>query len=590
MNWLLGKFERKLNDLSIMRKLTLLYVFCVLVPLVVTDGAVLSILLQGERKEQKYEMENVASAVQSDLRYTFEEAAKMASSLYIDRSINEFLEKKYQSGIDYFMASNNIMEKTFYEIGSGTKSSNVIMFGDNETIVSGNRFHKISSIREEEWYKTLQSSGEDMLLQFYYIGDTTPSASSVKKISLIRKLDYFKDLPSEKLVRIDLDYNTMVRRLNNMKYSMPVFVCTGNKILFSNVGYSGSSSDFEYLSGNEKIGSELTFSMYGCAIRVLVIQPEDTIVTRIRQYMPLILFLLAINILLPLLLARMINRSFTVRLFTLRRAFEQVDAESLKEIENIEGEDEIGGLMRNYNHMVARSRELIKTVYKDRLERQRMDMAKQNAELLALHSQINPHFLFNVLESIRMHSVIKGEEETAAMIERLAILERQNVQWRSDYVKISEELQFIKAYLELQKYRFGDKLSYQIEVEKACENYYLPKLTIVTFVENACVHGAEKKAMACWIYVRIYEQDGILCIEVEDTGDGMDEGMVRAFLYRMRTCGIEELIGNNHVGMLNACLRLRMTTNERAEFELESEKGVGTFVLIKVPLEVLKQE
>ena len=199
-------------------------------------------------------------------------------------------------------------------------------------------------------------------------------------------------------------------------------------------------------------------------------------------------------------------------------------------------------------------------------------------------------FLFNVLESIRMHSVLKGEEETASMIERLAVLERQNVQWRSDYVTISEELQFIEAYLELQKYRFGNKLSYEIEVEKECERYVLPKLTLVTFVENACVHGAEKKAMSCWIYVRIYRKNDMLCIEVEDTGDGMEEDAVEAFLYKMRTCSIEELMGNKHVGMMNACLRLRMSTDERAEFELESEKGVGTYILIKVPLEVLKQE
>lgn len=593
MNWLLKKVEKKLNDLSIMRKLTLLYVMCVLVPLVLTDGVVLTIILQGERAEQKYEMENVASAVQSDLTYTFEEAAKMANSLYIDRSINEFLEKRYESGVDYFKASAGVMEKTFYEISSGTQNTNVIMYSDNETIVNGNHFHQISSVKEEEWYQTLQYSGGDILLIFYYIGEAAPTSTTPRKVSVIRKLDYYKDLPSEKLVKIDLDYSTIVRRLNDMKFNMPVYLCKGNQILFSNVGYSGNRTQFSYLPDKIKIDKkvyEREFNIYGSEMRILVMPPEDTVFTRMEQYTPLILFLLAVNILLPLILARMINRSFTVRLFELGHAFEQIDAESIKEIEEIQGHDEISGLMRNYNRMVVRFRELIKTVYIDRLERQKMDMARQNAELLALHSQINPHFLFNVLESIRMHSVLKGEEETASMIERLAVLERQNVQWRSDYVTISEELQFIEAYLELQKYRFGNKLSYEIEVEKECERYVLPKLTLVTFVENACVHGAEKKAMSCWIYVRIYRKNDMLCIEVEDTGDGMEEDAVEAFLYKMRTCSIEELMGNKHVGMMNACLRLRMSTDERAEFELESEKGVGTYILIKVPLEVLKQE
>ena len=134
------------------------------------------------------------------------------------------------------------------------------------------------------------------------------------------------------------------------------------------------------------------------------------------------------------------------RLTVLSDTFEQVEAESLKEIKNVRGRDEIGNLMHNYNRMVRRSRELIKTVYKDRMEKQQMDIARQNAELLALHSQIDPHFLFNVLEGIRMHSVLKGETETAEMIQRVAVLERENVNWKKDMVSIREEINFIENH------------------------------------------------------------------------------------------------------------------------------------------------
>ena len=92
--------------------------------------------------------------------------------------------------------------------------------------------------------------------------------------------------------------------------------------------------------------------------------------------------MLAVNILLPWLLTYIINRSFTVKLQELSLAFDSVDAESLKEIESVRGKDEIGSLMRNYNRMVHRYRELIKTVYQDRLKRQEMDIARQNAESL----------------------------------------------------------------------------------------------------------------------------------------------------------------------------------------------------------------
>jgi len=232
--------------------------------------------------------------------------------------------------------------------------------------------------------------------------------------------------------------------------------------------------------------------------------------------------------------------------------------------------------------MVNRMNDLIQRVYKNRLEKQEIDLARQNAELLALHSQINPHFLFNVLESIRMRSIIQGEEVTAGMIEKLAVLERQNINWASDNIRLEEEISFVKAYLELQQYRFGNRLHYEIDLPEACADYYIPKLTLTTFVENACVHGMEQKTSACWIYVRVYLKGTFLCIEIEDTGGGMEEDAVEKMNRSMRECTIEDIKENAHVGIINACLRLKMISRGNVEFIMESEKGVGTFMTIKV--------
>ena len=119
---------------------------------------------------------------------------------------------------------------------------------------------------------------------------------------------------------------------------------------------------------------------------------------------------------------------------------------------------------------------LIQTTYVDKLKQQEMDIARQNAELLALQSQINPHFLFNALESIRMHSLLKNEMETAEMVEHLAVMQRVNVDWHSDLVSVREEIKFVEAYLKLQKYRFGERLSYSLDISPACYDVVLPKL------------------------------------------------------------------------------------------------------------------
>ena len=459
----------------------------------------------------------------------------------------------------------------------------MVLFGDNEGIINGGQLYRTENIRSAQIYEMLEQSDRDMILCFYY-QDTKMNLFSDRKVSLLRRLDYFRYLPGEKLIRIDFDYSDLVQRFNKMNYEVPVYICQGDRILFSNEGHSELKKDYDHLTGKEKIALEKDFSMCGEEFRILIMEPTDGILPNMKQHIPPLLLLILINLLLPMILMNLLNASFTKRLGILSNAFDQMEGEELAELTQIEGEDEIAALMKNYNRMVRRLRELIRTVYKDRLERQEADLAKQKAELLALRSQINPHFLFNVLESIRMHSILKKEEETADMIQKLAIMVRQNVDWSSDSNTIKRELAFVEAYLSLQKYRFGERLSYQINAQEDCQNILVPKLTITTFVENACVHGIEAKSFPGWIFVRVYTENDALCMEIEDTGGGMDEAEVERIQDRMRNASLKMLKEKGRVGMVNTCLRIRMMTEDTAQFSVESEPGIGTLVSIRFPL------
>ena len=142
----------------------------------------------------------------------------------------------------------------------------------------------------------------------------------------------------------------------------------------------------------------------------------------------------------------------------------------------------------------------------------------------------------------------------------------------------------------MQKYRFGDRLSYKLDVEDDCEQLQIPKLSIVTFVENACVHGIESKGTPGWIFVRIFKEDENVCLEIEDTGSGMDEEKANILLERMTDANIDMLQSKGRVGIVNACLRLKMITNDEVHFELESEEGVGTLIQIQIPYKFLETE
>ena len=583
--WLV-KLERWMNNYKLNKKLLFLYVVCVLLPLIVTDSVVIYIALHTEEVKQQHMMENDVNAVQFSFSNSIESAASVVKAVDTNEYIDNFLNEKYESSLSYFVACNKA-KKLLFNNNIGGDSSRMTIYADNETITNGGKFSRLSSIKDEEWYQYMVQTGCNTCVYTYYDQSRSPVVGAKRKILFLRRMNCYGS-GCEKVVKIELDYGALVRGLVKMNYESPIYICSDGKILYSNDGKSSSTGmDFLPFIYEDQVGYEKEMTVYGKTLQIYALKSKANIVDSMLQNAPLILLLVLINAVFPLTFMVAINRSLTTRIRELGQAFESVDQDRLVSIACVRGKDEIGALMQNYNRMVDRTNELIQTVYKDRLKKQEMDIARQHAELLALHSQINPHFLFNALESIRMHSIIKQEYETADMVSKLAVMTRQNVDWGEELVEIRREMEFVEAYLGLQKYRFGDRLSYQLDVAEDCRELRLPKLTVVTFVENACVHGIERKTTPGWIFVRISRDEEELCIEVEDTGDGMDEQTVEILNEKLQNPSIEQLKDKSRVGMLNASLRIKMLTSGNYRISIESEQGVGTMIQLRLSLEAL---
>ncbi len=576
----LARVGGRLNDLSLRKKLRYLYYFCVLGPILLTDAVILLSLVRAERSEQGRQMADVASAVQYNVTNFTETPAVIARTIYLDSSIREFLETDFESPAEYYKGYRRITNQSVLSGITQIDNSVVTVYADNEGIVNGGGFIRVSDVREEEWFKKYAGSPLDTQLIIYYDRD-----AKARVISLLRNLGWFAgDGKTKMFVKIDLNYSSLVSDTINMKYDFPVYICAGYTTIISGEGPNNQGDRFTTFTRAREVGLEEEFDLYGETLTVRVLRRTNSVLAFLRDNALIVTLLLLFNIISPQFVMNLVEYSINSRLFRLGDVFNKVDSEELITIPGDNGRDEIGGLMDNYNRMAVRMNGLIDQVYRNRLREQEMDIARQNAELLALQSQINPHFLFNALESIRMHSILKSEHETADMVEKLAIMERQNVDWSTDTNTVRRELEFVEAYLGLQKYRFGERLNYRIELEPGCEDILVPKLTVTTFVENACVHGIESKTSPGWIFVRVNTEGEDLCVEVEDTGGGMDEEETRALEERMRSASIDMLRGKGRVGVVNACLRIRMMTDGAAKFELESEKGIGTVFTVRIPM------
>ena len=576
---------RYLNSLKLGQKLHLLFLLCVLIPMLITDGIIIKNVQEASKINMGLDTEKTAYTTQYCLSNFLEYPVNVANNIYRSSVLENFFNETYPTSADYYTAFYRLHRDQIFDDNLGISGSRVYIYADNKTILNGSGYYRMERAKENEWYPAFEDSEKTSTLYFYYGRNNVGSGSFKRKLTLIMKMDMPSFSGCEKLLAIDLDYSAMTRELIDLDLNSDIYICDGDKILLSNRPDYRVQDNYDTLELSSKNVYKYPITLYDRDYTLYVIPRLQSAWQYISGRSGLLMMFVLINLILPLLMMRLIEGSITSRILSLERSFESVEDDELKTIDKVEGNDEITGLIKSYNRMVERMNELMHTVYKDRLQQQENDIARQNAELLALHSQINPHFLFNALESIRMHSLIKKENETAEMVGKLAIMERSYVSWGDDLIPVHREMDFVKAYLLLQKYRFGDRLNYELEIEDDCVDIEIPKLTIVTFVENACLHGVERKAANGWIFVRAYREGDSLALEVEDTGEGMNEELQNAINKQLEEVSLENMKGKKHVGMMNACMRLKLLTKGRARYRLESEEGVGTVMHITIPID-----
>ena len=574
--------DKGLNSLQLREKIIGLFLFCVILPLITIDGIIINNILREEKVESLREAEKVADTVVNYGEDVINTCHNIATSVDQNYRVGEILGQTYETTFDYYDNYHKMSENYFFQTLTRFNNMKVKLYTSNDTVVSGGYVGRTSDIDDTEWFNDFINSGDKYTFRCDF--DTSSGVTeSKRRIFYFGKLS-FKNCPYDTYIRIDLNYSTVSSEITRLCNLESVYICADDEIIFSSEGYNNLNTpypEFEKNNGNYYVKDVTNL---GNITQIAVKIKSATSLKYLFDNKISIVLLLAISLLLPAFVLYKINNSIVYRIKKLDQVFGKRENDELVRVDNPEGSDELGNLMFNYNKMVDQVNNLIQIVYKERLKEQEMSIARQKAELLALHSQINPHFMFNALESIRMHSLIKGETETAEMVEKLALMERQYVNWDSDMISIEQEVSAVEAYLLLQKYRFGDKLKYEISIEESCKERLIPKLTVVTFVENACVHGMENKTSECFVYLRVYNKNNDFIIEVEDTGNGIDDERLNEIKEKAKTINIEDLKSDKHIGIYNALLRLKMTMGDEYRFDIESEEGIGTLIQIIFPM------
>ena len=238
--------------------------------------------------------------------------------------------------------------------------------------------------------------------------------------------------------------------------------------------------------------------------------------------------------------------------------------------------DEIGMIGLEYNKMAENIETLIEKVYK-------MELTQKQAELEFLQMQINPHFLYNALDTISWMALAKGNMDVSEMTIALAELLRATIK-KESFVTLREEMNTVKDYLLIQQERFGDKISAEYFVEEDAYFCMVPNFILQPVIENAIIHGLEPKIEKGKVSINISIQDEFLTFLVEDNGVGMDEKEILDLYKKCRENNTKQSIG-----LKNVYRRLLLCYGEASMLKIESKKEQGTRISFLIPRNISKK-
>jgi two-component system sensor histidine kinase YesM len=234
--------------------------------------------------------------------------------------------------------------------------------------------------------------------------------------------------------------------------------------------------------------------------------------------------------------------------------------------------DEFDILGSNFNYMVARIDELLKTVYEEQNQ-------KRNAELKALQAQINPHFLYNTLDIIKWTALIQKANNAAEMVSLLSRLLRISLDKDKETVTVEEEIEHVQCYLGIQKFRFHYNIETNVYVEDAVRHLQTPKLILQPIVENAILHAFSDSEQQGKIDITcVRGSDGGVRFQISDNGKGMDPAFAKSLLRQHET---GEKTGG--IGLANVDERIKLISGKAYGIDIVSEPESGTVITIRLP-------
>lgn len=581
-----SKITAYLNNITIYKKFMLILVLCVFIPILLSCVAFSILTTNYVKNIDESNLQNASETTITALRNVFDEAVAITNTIAADSDLTEMAEIQFKDELDYYkytmgnsLASDADLFITLKEFVSGIE-----IYINNDTISNGGVTRRIDdSVRGEKWYKSAEQS-DNIISVCVNNGENLYDGTGERKvISIVRRITrgvvgggtigYVKaDIDTDKLAYIMSRFEN-VAQFYLINYDEDIIYDVEAKDFVNGIDGLKKRTDSQYMTlekGFDNVNYMRQWALLG----------TYNTSGRNGNQVSTVIMIIVLNLLVGLFMALivvLIYKSFSHSINVIMVAMREIETGKFNKICMNMGEDELGILAKTYNHMVEKIETLINNVYKLEINNKIIETEKARAELNFLQSQINPHFIFNVLNAMLVVSVKNGYTDLSEQISGLAKMFRRLLDWSEEREPLSTEMKFIETYLKLEKFRFGDVFGYNISMDPNAGECKIPKMIVQPIVENACKHGLRGVIGKRELDVSSELNDNVLTIKVRDNGTGIEEEKLKQLISDLDSGDFD-----GHIGLKNVYRRLKIYFDDNADLEIESGQGEGTTVTIRI--------
>ena len=550
----------------------------------------------------KYEEENLVN-MEAYLNSYLEEVDSIAKNVNYNYYLQDYLETVIKeeddyvdSGIGKNMRSYEMSSQAFSDtLLSRADISSIMIFGKKKMLLNRSMYtyQKVAlDYSKLDWYAKAVAKPQDAII-------TGPNRHSFfdtddEVISLSREVQSYENGTFRGVILINLNMNKITEICNSFQEKQENFICIINdkgelvyeqqngrerfafdekenrQELNTALGKTKESCFRLNYRGEKYLVTRTDMKTTGWTLVSMV--PYKSVMAETMAISGVMILAVAITLIVTLLLLNRILTGVVKPLKKLEKYMVQVNPDNMDQRMEILTDDEIGHLSMKFNQMMDRIRNLKEQVIEEQED-------KRKYELQALQAQINPHFLYNTLDSI-IWMAETNDSNIVAMTEALAKLFRISLNKGNEEISLERELEHVKNYLIIQSMRYADKFTYEISAEPGVERCRTIKLILQPIVENCIYHGIKKKRGTGKITIRAYRREQNLIIEVSDDGCGMPEEICRKIL----SDEIEsENISSSGIGVKNVNERIQLRFGKKYGLSYSSEEGIGTTVTYVLP-------